>query len=81
MDRVAAAADFLFDLRNTRRHVAALPADLVPRVRQVVTDVDKKRRIERGLVRMDSADGGKSGNQSEPAALSRPTRERRREAS
>ena len=47
----------------------------------VVTDVDKKRRIERGLVRMDSADGGQSGNQSEPAARSRSTRERRREAS
>ena len=55
-------------------------ADLVPRVRQVVTDVDKKRRIERGLVRMDSADGGKSGNQSECCAEP-PTRERRREAS
>jgi 2-keto-4-pentenoate hydratase len=31
MDRVAAAADYLFDLRNTQRRVAALPADLVPR--------------------------------------------------
>jgi 2-keto-4-pentenoate hydratase len=31
MDRVTAAADFLFDLRQTKRRVAALPADIVPR--------------------------------------------------
>jgi 2-keto-4-pentenoate hydratase len=31
MDRVAAAADYLFDLRQTRRPVAALPAEIVPR--------------------------------------------------
>lgn len=31
MDRVAAAADYLFDLRQTRRRVAALPTDIVPR--------------------------------------------------
>jgi 2-keto-4-pentenoate hydratase len=31
MDRVAAAADYLFDLRQTQRRVAALPADLAPR--------------------------------------------------
>ena len=31
MNRVTAAADYLFDLRQTRRRVAALPADLVPR--------------------------------------------------
>jgi pimeloyl-ACP methyl ester carboxylesterase len=67
--------------RAAKREDEHMPADLVPRVRQVVTDVDKKRRIERGLVRMDSADGGQSGNQSEPAARSRSTRERRREAS
>ena len=67
--------------RAAKREDEHMPADLVPRVRQVVTDVDKKRRIERGLVRMDSADVGMSGNQSEPAARSRPTRERRREAS
>jgi 2-keto-4-pentenoate hydratase len=30
MDRVQAAADYLFDLRQTRRPVAALPGDLVP---------------------------------------------------
>jgi len=31
MDRVTAAADYLFDLRQTRRTVAALPADIAPR--------------------------------------------------
>ena len=31
MDRVTAACDYLFDLRRTRRPVAALPADVVPR--------------------------------------------------
>jgi 2-keto-4-pentenoate hydratase len=31
MDRVAAAADYLFDLRQTQRRVHALPANLVPR--------------------------------------------------
>jgi 2-keto-4-pentenoate hydratase len=31
MDRVAAACDYLLDLRRTRRPVAALPADVVPR--------------------------------------------------
>ena len=31
MDRAAAAADHLFDLRQTKRRVAALPADIVPR--------------------------------------------------
>jgi 2-keto-4-pentenoate hydratase len=31
MDRVAAAADYLFDLRRTQRRVAALPSDIVPR--------------------------------------------------
>jgi 2-keto-4-pentenoate hydratase len=31
MDRVAAASEYLFDLRQTRRRVPSLPADLVPR--------------------------------------------------
>jgi 2-keto-4-pentenoate hydratase len=31
MDRVASAADYLFDLRRTRQPVPALPADIVPR--------------------------------------------------
>jgi 2-keto-4-pentenoate hydratase len=31
MDRVAAAADYLFDLRQTKHRVAALPPDVVPR--------------------------------------------------
>src|SRR5437763_12400232 len=31
MDRVTAACDYLLDLRQTRRRVAALPADIVPR--------------------------------------------------
>jgi 2-keto-4-pentenoate hydratase len=31
MDRVTAACEYLLDLRRTRRRVAALPADLVPR--------------------------------------------------
>ncbi len=31
MDRVAAACDYLLDLRRTQRPVAALPADMVPR--------------------------------------------------
>src|SRR5262245_14244861 len=31
MDRVTAAAEYLFDLRRTQRPVAALPADVVPR--------------------------------------------------
>ena len=31
MDRIAAAADYLFDLRQTQRRVAALPTDVVPR--------------------------------------------------
>jgi 2-keto-4-pentenoate hydratase len=31
MDRVAAACDYLLDLRRTKRTVAALPADVVPR--------------------------------------------------
>ncbi|HVK08879.1 MAG TPA: hypothetical protein VM597_08900 [Gemmataceae bacterium] len=31
MDRVTAACDYLFDLRRTRRPVASLPADVVPR--------------------------------------------------
>src|SRR5688572_16226814 len=31
MDRVTAACDYLLDLRRTKRRVAALPADVVPR--------------------------------------------------
>src|SRR5882762_9452751 len=31
MDRVTAACEYLLDLRRTRRPVAALPADVVPR--------------------------------------------------
>ena len=31
MDRVAAACDYLLDLRRTKRRVAALPEDVVPR--------------------------------------------------
>jgi 2-keto-4-pentenoate hydratase len=31
MDRVAAACDYLWDLRQTKRRVAALPGDVVPR--------------------------------------------------
>ena len=31
MDRIGAASDLLFDLRQTRRTIAALPADMVPR--------------------------------------------------
>ena len=31
MDRVTAACDYLLELRRTRRTVAALPADVVPR--------------------------------------------------
>src|SRR5262245_37888035 len=31
MDRVAAACDYLLELRRTQRPVAALPADVVPR--------------------------------------------------
>ena len=59
--------------RTRRRAEEPLPAELGPRVRRVVTDVDKKRRIERGLQRMDGQ------RRSVPA--NRATRERRREAS
>lgn len=31
MDRITTTADYLFDMRQTRRRVAALPADVVPR--------------------------------------------------
>ena len=31
MDRVSAACDFLLNLRRTKKPVAALPADMVPR--------------------------------------------------
>ncbi|HEY6743276.1 MAG TPA: alpha/beta hydrolase, partial [Lapillicoccus sp.] len=59
--------------RAGRRADEEQPAELGPRVRRVVTDVDKKRRIERGLERMDG--------QRRAAPGSRSTRERRREAS
>jgi hypothetical protein len=59
--------------RARRRAEEPEPAELGPRVRRVVTDVDKKRRIERGLQRMDGQRRSVSGN--------RATRERRREAS
>ena len=39
--------------RAAKREEEQIPADLVPRVRRVVTDVDKRRRIERGLERID----------------------------
>lgn len=39
--------------RASKRAVEQEPATAVPRVRRVVTDVDKKRRIEKGLARMD----------------------------
>jgi pimeloyl-ACP methyl ester carboxylesterase len=61
--------------RAGRRADEDIPAELVPRVRRVVTDVDKKRRIERGLERMERA--GKD----QPSARGRSSRERRREAS
>jgi pimeloyl-ACP methyl ester carboxylesterase len=54
--------------RAARRYDEESPADDVPRVRRVVTDVDKKRRIDRGLARIDRDEGA-------------PPRERRREAS
>ena len=60
--------------RAAKREQEHIPADLVPRVRRVVTDVDKRRRIERGLERIDRA-------KDKPAARGRPLRERRREAS
>ena len=41
--------------RAAKREEEHIPADLVPRVRRVVTDVDKRRRIERGLERIDQA--------------------------
>jgi pimeloyl-ACP methyl ester carboxylesterase len=59
--------------RAGRRVEEQQPADLSPRVRRVVTDVDKKRRIERGLERMDGQRRSAPGNRS--------TRQRRREAS
>jgi pimeloyl-ACP methyl ester carboxylesterase len=59
--------------RAGRRAEEQQPADLSPRVRRVVTDVDKRRRIERGLERMDGQRRSAPGNRS--------TRERRREAS
>jgi pimeloyl-ACP methyl ester carboxylesterase len=59
--------------RAGRRADEQQPAELGPRVRRVVTDVDKKRRIERGLERMDGQRRSAPGNRS--------TRERRREAS
>jgi pimeloyl-ACP methyl ester carboxylesterase len=59
--------------RAGRRAEEQQPADLSPRVRRVVTDVGKKRRIERGLERMDGQRRSAPGNRS--------TRERRREAS
>jgi pimeloyl-ACP methyl ester carboxylesterase len=59
--------------RATRRGEEQLPAASVPRVTRVVTDVDKKRRIERGMSRMDRPHDG--------SARARSSRERRREAS
>lgn len=59
--------------RAARRAEEQIPAELPPRVRRVVTDVDKKRRIERGLERLDRAKDGSS--------RPRSSRERRREAS
>ena len=41
--------------RAAKREEEHIPADLVPRVRRVVTDVDKRRRVERGLERIDRA--------------------------
>jgi pimeloyl-ACP methyl ester carboxylesterase len=63
--------------RAGRRAEEEIPADLVPRVRRVVTDVDKKRRIERGLERMDRTKDGRGSTAPRP----RSSRERRREAS
>jgi len=53
--------DALVD-RASHREVRDIPAESVPRVRRVVTDVDKQRRIERGRKRMDR----------KPAAARRP---------
>jgi pimeloyl-ACP methyl ester carboxylesterase len=55
--------------RAARRYDEHIAAEDVPRVRRVVTDVDKKRRIDRGLARIDRGERQPS------------RRERRREAS
>ncbi|MEP6630765.1 MAG: alpha/beta hydrolase, partial [Lapillicoccus sp.] len=39
--------------RASTREAENIPAETVPRVRRVVTDVDKKRRIERGMQRKE----------------------------
>ena len=70
--------------RAAKREEEQIPADLVPRVRRVVTDVDKRRRIERGLERIDRAKD--DDQRAAPGARSargsaRTARERRREAS
>ncbi|MEP6650734.1 MAG: alpha/beta hydrolase, partial [Lapillicoccus sp.] len=64
--------------RASRREDEQIPAELVPRVTRVVTDVDKKRRIQRGLERMDRA---AKDDKPDRAQRSRSSRERRREAS
>jgi pimeloyl-ACP methyl ester carboxylesterase len=55
--------------RAARRYDEHIAAEDVPRIRRVVTDVDKKRRIDRGLARIDRGERQPS------------RRERRREAS
>jgi pimeloyl-ACP methyl ester carboxylesterase len=70
--------------RAAKREEEHIPADLVPRVRRVVTDVDKRRRIERGLERIDRAkdDDQPTAPRDTSAGSAKSTaRERRREAS
>jgi 2-keto-4-pentenoate hydratase len=53
MDRVAAACDYLLDLRRTKRRVAALPADVVPRT--LAEGYEVQDRLVRTL--LDRSDG------------------------
>jgi 2-keto-4-pentenoate hydratase len=54
MERIAAACDTLLEMRRTKRRVAALPADVVPR------SVDEGYRVQERLVaRLLEANGGR----------------------
>jgi hypothetical protein len=44
--------------RASNREADGIPAESVPQVRRVVTDVDKRRRIDAGLERRDRKERG-----------------------